>query len=318
MHSPPSGYGWSDRYKYPWPKQVRKIRTRILVTENALYKFLLQLSLTLLPGLAAASLPQAVFQPTLLSSYAPTDWPQLPQKSTVTEPPPTEFDTHEVFTQVYPKAPMAFEKYYFPSTDTDRVRDKLVFQAELFSDLSYVPYIWGGDRIGSRSQCDRCSRCLQRYRGGVKTREKYCPSCQQCGIDCSHLTSMIYNSAGIPIPYGSTSELLRQSSRGLKKHYGLLDMGADASKALPGDLLLYRKHIVFLLDTDGRGNGSIVHSTAVTKDRVGGIRYLENISLGPFRGGLKRILRHRKLARSPKAAPKSSTPTKSFKKSGLG
>jgi hypothetical protein len=96
----------------------------------------------------------------------------------------------------------------------------------------------------------------------------------------------------------------RSSPAELRRKFNLVDMGSDARKALPGDLLLFRHHVVMVVDSDGKGNGDILHvSRAIKRKGMGGIEVVRGQALGKFRGKLIKILRHGVLHDGDSAAP---------------
>ncbi len=177
-----------------------------------------------------------------------------------------------------------------------RVRDRLIRVAHRYSRLSYVPYIWGGGRIGSRKSCLACRRCVRQKKIDLKSRLELCKPCQQCGIDCSHFVNMVYREAGVPYDYASTWELNNQTPEGLLGLYDLVDLGTKLTHARPGDLLIYEKHMVMLVQSYSEGYGDFVHATRFRggdKLKLGGFRWDTNKNLKKYRGKLIRVLRHR-------------------------
>lgn len=175
------------------------------------------------------------------------------------------------------------------------IRETIVSVMERYRDLSYVPYIWGGNSIGSESSCKECRACVSsKPRLKVERRSRACPSCRSCGIDCSHFANRVLRDAGLNYPYLDTKGMTRDSAPELRKKFNLVDMGHDPSVALPGDLLLYPKHVVLLLEPkEGGLTGDVLHvSRAVKRKGMGGIEVVRDQDLSRFRGKLLRILRH--------------------------
>ncbi len=173
-------------------------------------------------------------------------------------------------------------------------RDALVKVMEHYGDMTYVPYVWAGGKIGTKSSCLECRACVDsKPHLKVERRLKSCTACQQCGIDCSHFANRVLTDAGLPYPYIDTRGLTHFSREELRRKYNLVDMGRDTKRALPGDLLLFKHHVVMVLDSFGDGMGDILHVSRSTKRKgTGGIEVVRGQSLGKFRGRLVKILRH--------------------------
>lgn len=209
------------------------------------------------------------------------------------------FTTGKTSYSIMPNPPYYYATW-FESNAIDaeyRARQQIVLQMNRFTKMSHVPYIWGGNRIGNIKTCKRCRSCIQRTKARVKYRNLICPACKKCGIDCSHLVTTIYKNAGIEFPYATTQDFLHKSAPQLAARYGLLDLGQKVEVIEPGDLLLYKKHVVIVMATYADGTAGILHSTAVDpKHRAGGIRYEEKVPVARFRGKIRKILRHKRLA----------------------
>ena len=200
------------------------------------------------------------------------------------------------------KAVNPAEGYQAPMTQVMRLQEKLLFLAEYYGKMDYVPYIWGGGNIGTKEACLECRQCALKKGTGLKSRLGRCRSCQSCGIDCSHFVNMVYNEAGLDYPYASTAELRRGRPEEMASNYRMLDMGKDLRVVQPGDLLVYKNHVVMAVALRGGGRGDFVHSTRFGDRRqTGGIKLERDRLLTTYRGKLVRILRHRKFfeAHSP-------------------
>ena len=220
----------------------------------------------------------------------------------------TLFDTVESFSSIYPAPPFVFDLFFIAEgVDREyRMRESVLVQIEKVSKMSHVPYIWGGNNLGPEKNCKQCRRCILRSNAKVKEREQSCPICRKCGIDCSHLVTKIFNQAGFQFPYGTTKDFLYQSAFKLDEIYNLIDLGNDPTRVQPGDLLLYRKHIVMVTDVMDGGFANILHSTALDpKGFGGGIRTEAKISMSTFRGKLKKVLRHKNLHPKPQKLDKT-------------
>jgi hypothetical protein len=195
----------------------------------------------------------------------------------------------------------------------ESVRWRLQDAMERYRSLTYVPYVWGGDKIGTPSECRQCRSCIESRRHlRVERRLKACSACQSCGIDCSHFVNRVYRDAGLPYSYLTTRDFQRSSARKLREKFGLVDVGRDVRLARPGDILLHPKHVVLLLELRGPGRGDILHvSRSIEADgRVGGVEVAENQDLRGFRGRLIKILRHVDAGEAPAldAAPADDAP----------
>ena len=84
----------------------------------------------------------------------------------------------------------------------------------------------------------------------------------------------------------------------LQKDFGFSALPPDATIAIPGDLLVYKGHVVMLERRHGQGKGDIIHATGGRDIREPGqgIQRERWADLGRFRGPLLRILRHNALA----------------------
>lgn len=176
----------------------------------------------------------------------------------------------------------------------ENIRDTLRQTMERYGDMTYVPYVWAGGAIGSKEACMQCRACIEARPGlKVERRMKSCGACQQCGVDCSHFANRVLSDAGLKYPYIDTRGMTRSSRTELRKKYNLVDMGNDARKAMAGDLLLFRHHVVMVLDAYGDGMGDIIHMTrSVKRKGAGGIEVVRGQALDRFRGKIIKILRH--------------------------
>jgi cell wall-associated NlpC family hydrolase len=181
------------------------------------------------------------------------------------------------------------------------LRERLVGIGRQLGERTDVPYVWGGSRVGEASDCAACRQCIQTRKVPVGNRLKACGACRSCGVDCSHFVHLAYSRAGLDFPYSPT-RMLKRDSRHQDDDLSFVDIGTDLQLAQPGDLLLYRQHVVMLLRTGEAGRGDFVHATRMDGgDRVGGIQLLIDRPLVRFRGKLLKILRHRKLHEVPVA-----------------
>jgi hypothetical protein len=162
----------------------------------------------------------------------------------------------------------------------------------------HVPYVWGGNKIGSESTCQECTECIVKKRLGPKSRTANCRACASCGIDCSHLVQQVFSAAGLEMPYAASNLMAKADPATLLRHYNLVDIGKDFENARPGDIIVYRRHVGILMANHGNNHGDLVHASRFAgggREKVGGIRYDLNKNIVRPRGGLVRILRHRLL-----------------------
>lgn len=191
---------------------------------------------------------------------------------------------------------LATQGHQAPLSQVMRLQEKLLYLADYYGSLDFVPYIWGGGNIGKKQVCLDCRKCVQKKGVGLKSRLSRCTACQSCGIDCSHFVNTIYNQVGLDFPYASTAELRRLRPEDIAGQYNLLDMGKNLRVVQPGDLLVYRNHVVMALALRSEGRGDFIHATRFGGGlkQIGGIKLERDRKMLSFRGKLMRILRHRK------------------------
>ncbi len=182
---------------------------------------------------------------------------------------------------------------------TEPLRDRLLAVAAKFGEQTYVPYVWGGNAMGDPKSCSECRACMaSKKRVRVERRARGCAACRQCGMDCSHFVTRVYNDAGIKMPYASTNTLNHMSKQDLRDRFGLVDIGRQLSTAKPGDLLLHDRHITLLLKLRSDSYGDVLHaSRSNKKGRIGGVEVAVDKNLLRFRGRLRKILRPLELDR---------------------
>jgi len=193
-----------------------------------------------------------------------------------------------------PAAPMAA-----PS-----LRDSLLQVADKYAGETYIPYVWGGDAVGSKAACAQCRACigLRHHLKGAK-QPASCQACKQCGMDCSHFVQRVFREAGLGFPYLPTFTLKHLSPSKLRQS-NLVDVGRDLQLAKPGDLLLHRNHIVLLLEKSSARIGDVIHvSRRIKHGKVGGVEVVRNADLEQYRGKVLRILRHVAIDRADRAPP---------------
>ncbi len=175
------------------------------------------------------------------------------------------------------------------------MKRQLVQLGERFADMNYVPYIWGGEQIGTKAECDACRACAMQAKTRLDKRLARCDACKRCGIDCSHFVHRLYKTIGLNYQYATTRELTRIDHKQLLRHYNMIDVGTSLSDAQPGDLLLYKKHVAMVLRVRDDQHADFVHASrfrAGDRHKLGGLRLDMNQNVYRFRGELVRILRH--------------------------
>jgi hypothetical protein len=91
--------------------------------------------------------------------------------------------------------------------------------------------------------------------------------------------------------------MLKTSKARLLKFYSYLDFGREFQRLLPGDLLVYKGHVVLLEKLHKQGRADIIHATG-GRDLKGpglGVQRERMVEVDGFRGPLLRVLRHTSL-----------------------
>ena len=198
-------------------------------------------------------------------------------------------------TSSVPKTNLATD--LLPTDINSQDLDLLLNTALMHIAYESVPYVWGGNKIGSPEDCDECAQCITKYKKrGPSKRHLKCAACQRCGMDCSHFVQKVFKDAGLGFPYASTRSFLKVSSKRPDMIPGLRFISSDLKDAQPGDLLVQKKHVVILINKKSDNTGDIIHmSRTVRNGRIGGIALKRDANLARFFGGVKRIFRHEKL-----------------------
>lgn len=173
--------------------------------------------------------------------------------------------------------------------------ERVLTEAEKLHSQDWVPYVWGGQKIGSEAECVKCHECVARKKVRPERMLQKCSACKHCGIDCSHFVAQVFRNAEMPIKYGTTREWKKLGPAELLERYQLRDMGSDINDARPADILLYDGHVVMLIELTGNRRGTIIHATRRGKFG-GGIRIDDDVDLQRFHGKLRKILRHQDLS----------------------
>jgi cell wall-associated NlpC family hydrolase len=184
---------------------------------------------------------------------------------------------------------------------------KIISIADELLEKSNLSYGYGGYRVGSTGQCDKCNKCLSSKLPRPKKQLVTCPECKLCSLDCSHFLHWVFRTAGIKYRYLTTKTMLNSTRGDLAKNFELIDLGTKLDLSKTGDLLVYRDHVVMLVQRVSPTHGTIIHATG-GRDLKGaghGIQRERNALLANFRGPLLRVLRHRSLTalRAPPLNP---------------
>jgi cell wall-associated NlpC family hydrolase len=176
----------------------------------------------------------------------------------------------------------------------DETIARVLEAAENLQGQVWVPYVWGGQKIGSKSECRKCHECVTRKKVKPERRLQRCAACRHCGIDCSHFVAQVFRDADLPLRYATTREWKKLGADELLLKYHLVDLGTNLSLVQPADILLYDGHVVMLVELTGANTGTIIHATRRGKIS-GGIRINSDVDLARFHGPLRKILRHQNL-----------------------
>lgn len=214
--------------------------------------------------------------------------------------------TGNLFNRTTSPTPAAAEIDVLPVGIKSQDLNQLLNTALMHIAYESVPYVWGGNKIGSPEDCNECSQCIIKYKKrGPAKRHLKCSACQRCGMDCSHFVQKVFKDAGMSFPYASTRSFLKGTSKRPDLIPGLRFISNNLKDAQPGDLLVQKKHIVILVNKKSANIGDIVHmSRTVRNSRIGGIALKRDANLSQFFGGVKRIFRHEKLLNASPAISK--------------
>ncbi|NDE13809.1 hypothetical protein EBZ80_02660 [bacterium] len=173
----------------------------------------------------------------------------------------------------------------------------LVQSARRLLDEAPVSYVYGGNRLGTAADCEACNQCLESERPSSDRRLRVCAECARCSVDCSHFTQLVFERAGIQHPYLTSKDMAALPAVRLERDFGFLSLPPDPASATPGDLLVYKGHVVLLERSHAGGKGDIIHATGGRDIKAPGqgIQRERWADLGQFRGPLLRILRHQSL-----------------------
>ncbi|MGE0172318.1 MAG: hypothetical protein AB7T49_06020 [Oligoflexales bacterium] len=182
----------------------------------------------------------------------------------------------------------------------DDLRQKLLANAATMLDQYQVSYVYGGAGVPDEASCHSCFSCLKEKSPSKETLLTACSDCNKCGLDCSHFVHLVFHNSGVDYPYLPTATMIDSDPKHLQKNYNFIDLGRNLDRALPGDLLVYQGHVVFLEKIERERDqywGDIIHVTSGREVKGPGMalqrkRYAD---LANFKGALQRILRHKDL-----------------------
>lgn len=246
-------------------------------------------------GLVMVAIALLAYAPSLMA-MAPVGPMSLPHQNR---------DTFDPFPLTLPAALHSGEEAAQPAAATaPSLRDSLLQVADKYAGETYIPYVWGGDAVGSKRACEQCRACIGiRHHLMVSKQPASCQACKQCGLDCSHFVQRIFREAGLSFPYLPTMQLKHLTPAKLRLN-NLVDVGRDLHLAKPGDLLLHKNHIVMLLDKTGARSGDFIHvSRLIKRGKVGGVEVVRDTDLEKYRGKVLRILRHVAIDQADKRSP---------------
>ncbi|SME97344.1 NlpC/P60 family protein [Pseudobacteriovorax antillogorgiicola] len=177
------------------------------------------------------------------------------------------------------------------------LRQSVLEEADRILNLANVSYVYGGKQLGHSSHCDACTSCLSEKVPQKNRRLEVCPVCRSCSLDCSHFVSLVFTQAGLRAPYLTTSQMRDLPTDTLRRRYGWVNLGNRASRALPGDLLVYPGHVVIVEKVIKPGTGHVVHATSGKEVRGPGqgIQRQTLVTFKTYKGPLQKVLRHESL-----------------------
>ena len=177
--------------------------------------------------------------------------------------------------------------------------EKVIAASNLLLNRGDISYAWGGSQVldgTGDGACHLCQKCLSSKAPKPKKQLKTCPECQGCSLDCSHFIQKVFKEAGIDVPYLTTRDMVGMSNSQLGRA-GYLRLRSD-SEIKPGDIVVYKGHVVLVEKTYGNGRGDVVHATS-GKELRGPGQGIQRARFAPFsgfRGPVLSILRHKRLA----------------------
>lgn len=178
--------------------------------------------------------------------------------------------------------------------------ERLMAVANYLQTKSYVPYVFGGNSIGSVGVCQACSECVMAKRlpaNSSSARSANCGACRSCGIDCSNFVNRVFDEAQMGYRFADTSTLLGTVDSNLESRFGFVNVGNHLDDARPGDVLLQSNHVMLVLSVDQvQHTIDYIHaSRGSRRTPVGGIERVRSANMFKIGRSLEKILRHREL-----------------------
>lgn len=178
--------------------------------------------------------------------------------------------------------------------------ERLMAVVSYMQTKSYVPYVFGGNTIGSAKTCRACSECIKTHRlpaNSTLARLDQCPACRSCGVDCSNFVNLVFDEADMGYQFADTRTLRGVKDISLESQFGFVNVGSDLSVARPGDVLLQSNHVMLLLavDTVNHTIDYIHSSRGSRRTPVGGIERVRSADMFKIGRHVEKILRHREL-----------------------
>lgn len=232
----------------------------------------------------------------ILSAWAPRAFCDLIEND-------RQLDTHVEYPSTVVEPFEIKEAIQLDTTDVKPVQqnihtlEKIV---ETMAQKTYVPYVWGGSRVGSINECNACVACLHKRSEGLEANASRdaCLSCERCGIDCSNLAHEIFAQAHLEYPYLTSKSMAGDPHDTLEEKYNLVDMGSNLRRARFGDLIVQESHVLIFLSLDASKEAlSYLHSSRRGEDErpFGGINVVRGRPIESLQPTVVRILRHRQL-----------------------
>jgi hypothetical protein len=190
-----------------------------------------------------------------------------------------------------------FAGYPAFSGELERIQQNVRLAGDDMLENLEVSYVYGGSKVGDNKTCDECNQCLESKKPAPKERFKLCAVCGNCSLDCSHFVQLVFTRAGLGFPYITSTQMLDLSAESLERRYQLRPVGLNTEYVMPGDLLVYRGHVVIVEAVHGKDQVDIIHATGGRDIREPGqgIQRERFVRMSHFRGELQRVLRHIKL-----------------------
>lgn len=165
---------------------------------------------------------------------------------------------------------------------------------------SFVPYVFGGNAIGSPRVCQACSECVMARKlpaNSSSARTLHCEACRRCGLDCSNFVNRVFDDADMGYRFADTSTLRGLEDMNLEARLGFVNMGNHIEDARAGDVLLQKNHVILLLAIDHvHHTVDYIHaSRGSRRTPVGGIERVRAADMFKVTRHVEKILRHREL-----------------------